>query len=202
MYDYLRGRLVEHGPDEVVLDLDGVAYRLLVSGATSGRLPQGAEQVTLYVHDMIRDDRIVLYGFASREERRLFLRLLTVSRIGPGIALSMLSALEPASLATAVESGDVAVLARVRGVGRRTAERLCVELKGRLDGFDTRPGRVTDRHAAVTAALVALGYPRATARATAERVCAAAGADSLLEQLVRSGLRELAATPATADPQA
>jgi Holliday junction DNA helicase RuvA len=202
MFDYLRGRLVDHGPDEVVLDLDGTAYRLAVSGATSGRLPAGAEPVTLYVHDMIKDDRILLYGFASREERGLFLRLLTVSRIGPGIALSILSALEPAALASAVEAGDFALLARVRGVGRRTAERLCVELKGRLDGFDTLPGRVTDRHAAVSSALVALGYPRATARATAERVCAAAGGELALEALVRNGLRELSATPAAADPLA
>ncbi|MHC5210113.1 MAG: Holliday junction branch migration protein RuvA [Planctomycetota bacterium] len=202
MFDHLRGRLVEHGSDEVVLDIGGVAYRLAVSGATSGRLPAGADEVTVYVHDMIKDDRILLYGFASREERSLFLRLLTVSRIGPGIALSMLSALEPEALATAVEAGDVAVLARVRGVGRRTAERLCVDLKGRLEGFDTLPGRVTDRHAAVTSALVALGYPRATARATAERVCGAAGAETELEQLVRNGLRELSSATATADPPA
>jgi Holliday junction DNA helicase RuvA len=114
----------------------------------------------------------------------------------------MLSALAPEALASAVESGDVPALARVRGVGRRTAERLCVELKGRLDGFDSLPGRLTDRHAAVTAALVALGYPRSTARATAERVCGAAGADAALDQLVRNGLRELAAAPATADPPA
>ncbi len=201
MYDYLKGRLVERGPDEVVLDVGGVGYQLLVSGATSGRLPPAGE-VTLFVHDMTRDERTVLYGFASRQERALFLRLMTVSRIGPGIALSLLSALEPGALAAAVESGDVAALARVRGVGRRTAERLCVELKGRMAGIEALPGAVTDRRAAVASALSALGYPRPVAHRIAERVCAGAPAAERLEDLVKRGLRELAAAPAAADPLA
>ena len=199
MYDYLRGRLVEHGPDEVVLEVGGVGFQLLVSGATSGRLPAQGE-ATLFVHDMTREERTVLYGFASRQERTLFLKLMTVSRIGPGIALSLLSALEPGALAAAVESGDVAALARVRGVGRRTAERLCVELKGRLAGIEALPGPVTDLRAAVASALAALGYPRATAQKTAEKVCAGAAGATRLEDLVKRGLRELAATPAAADP--
>ena len=103
MYDYLKGRLVERGPDEVVVDIDGVGYRAAVSGATASRLPEG-EQVTLYVHDMVKDDRLLLYGFASTEERALFLRLMTVSRIGPGLALTLLSAMDPAALAGAVEN--------------------------------------------------------------------------------------------------
>lgn len=199
MYDYLKGRLVERGPDEVVVDIGGIGYRLLVSGATASRLPDG-EQVTLFVHDMLKDDRQVLYGFASTEERALFLRLLTVSRIGPGLALTLLSALEPAALAGAVEQGDIAALSRVRGVGKRTAERLCVELKGRLAGFDPLPGAVTNRRAAVGSALMALGYPRATALLAAERACAAAGAEVPLEELVKLGLAALSAGPATADP--
>jgi len=141
----------------------------------------------------------VLYGFASREERQLFLKLLTVSRIGPGIALSLLSALEPGALVAAVDGGDVASLSRVRGVGRRTAERLCVELKGRLDGLPALPGRLTDRTAAVAAALVALGYPRAAARAAAERVASRA-ADEPLESLVKAGLRELSGAAVAAEP--
>ncbi|HZM01273.1 MAG TPA: Holliday junction branch migration protein RuvA, partial [Planctomycetota bacterium] len=144
MYDFIRGRLSQRGPDEVVLDVGGLGYELAVSGATAGRLPAAGSEVTLFVHDRLKDERLVLYGFASREERQLFLKLLTVSRIGPGIALSLLSALEPGPLVAAVDGGDVATLSRVRGVGRRTAERLCVELKGRLDGLPALPGRLTD----------------------------------------------------------
>ena len=200
MYDFIRGRLTQRGPDEVVLDVGGIGFELSVSGATAGRLPAVGSEATLFVHDRIKEERAVLYGFASREERQLFLKLLTVSRVGPGIALSLLSALEPAALVAAVDGNDVAALSRVRGVGRRTAERLCVELKGRLAGLPALPGRVTDGTAAVASALVALGYPRAAARAAAERVTGRGGADVPLETLVKLGLRELAGTAVAAEP--
>jgi len=211
MYDFLKGRLVERTADEVVLELGGVGWRLIVSGATAGNLPApGAPgDVTLYVHDMLKDERFVLYGFGSREERALFLRLLGVSRIGPGIALTLLTSLKPGELAAAVETGDARALARVKGVGQRTAERLCVELRGRLADIGPLPGApagaVGDLRAAVTSALVALGYQRNAAQRVADTVCArtAAGAASgpvPLEELVKRALRELASAPATADP--
>jgi Holliday junction DNA helicase RuvA len=190
VFEYLTGRLVERGPEAVVLDVGGVGYQLLVSGQTLGRLPAPPrEGVTLFVHDTTRDERPVLFGFVSREERALFLKLLTVSRVGPGTALTLLSALEPAALASAVESGDHKSLARVKGVGARLAERLVVELKGRLADLGPLPGRLTDQRAAVAAALVALGYPRASAEASAERACAGAGASASLETLVKQALR-------------
>ena len=195
MFDYLSGRLVSRGPDEVVLDVGGVGYQLFVSGQTLGRLPAPRGEsapVTLFVHDMTRDERPVLFGFASREERVLFLKLLTVSRVGPGIALSLLSALEPGALAAAVEAGDHKSLSRVKGVGGRLAERLVVELKGRLADLGPLPGRLTDQRAAVTSALVALGYPRPSAEQAADRVCAGAGATASLETLLKQALRGVA----------
>jgi Holliday junction DNA helicase RuvA len=202
VFDYLSGRLVERAPDEVVLDVGGVGYQLLVSGQTLGRLPPGGGSpppVTLFVHDLVRDERTVLYGFASRQERALFLKLLTVSRVGPGTALTLLSALEPASLAAAVESGDARALARVKGVGQRLAERLVVELKGRLVEFaGTLPGRVTDQRAAVAAALVALGFQRAGAEQAAEAACAAGAPGDSLEALVKRALRSVGAAPGAA----
>jgi Holliday junction DNA helicase RuvA len=200
MYDFIRGRLTQRGPDEVVLDVGGVGYELSVSGATAGRLPAVGSEATLFVHDRIKEERAVLYGFASREERQLFLKLLTVSRIGPSIALALLSALEPGALVAAIDAGDVSALSRVRGVGRRTAERLCVELKGRLEGLPAVPGRLTDRTAAVAAALAALGYPRASAREAAERVAGRGAPDLALETLVKQGLRELSGVALTAEP--
>jgi Holliday junction DNA helicase RuvA len=195
VFDYLAGRLVERGPDAVVLDVGGVGYQLHASGQTLGRLPAPPrEGVTLFVHDMTRDERTVLYGFVSREERALFLKLLTVSRVGPGTALSLLSALEPGTLAAAVEAGDHKSLARVKGVGGRLAERLVVELKGRLADLAPLPGRLTDQRAAVASALVALGYPRASAESAADRVCAAAGPAATLEVLLKQALRGV--TPA------
>jgi Holliday junction DNA helicase RuvA len=192
VFDYLSGRLVSRGPDEVVLDVGGVGYQVFVSGQTLGRLPAArgeAAPVTLFVHDMTRDERPVLFGFFSREERALFLKLLTVSRVGPGIALSLLSALEPGTLAAAVESGDHKALSRVKGVGGRLAERLVVELKGRLSDLAPLPGRLTDQRAAVTAALVALGFPRPSAEQAADRACAGAGATASIETLLKLALR-------------
>ena len=205
MYDYLSGRLVERGPDEVVLDVGGVGYQLLVSGQTLGRLPvAGASPppITLFVHDLARDERTVLYGFASRQERALFLRLLTVSRVGPGTALTLLSALDPGTLAAAVESGDARALARVKGVGQRLAERLVVELKGRLTEFAAAlPGRVTDQRAAVSAALVALGFQRAQAEKASGLACAGAAPGASLEALVKQALRSVGAAPGAPDPR-
>ncbi len=197
MFEYLSGRLVERGPDEAVVDIQGVGYRLHVSGATAGRLPERGSPVTLFVHWAVRDERPVLFGFASPQERALFERLLSVSKVGPSIALALLSALEPARLAAAVEGGDVALLSRVKGVGKRTAERLCVELRGRLELAATPlPGPVTDRASAVSSALAALGYPRATAQTVAARVCAGAPPAASLEELVKRGLSEIGRAPA------
>lgn len=206
MYDYLSGRLVARGPDEVVVDVGGVGFQLFVSGQTLGRLPEPGPSpppVTLFVHDLVRDERTVLYGFASREERTLFLKLLTVSRVGPGIALGLLSALEPGALAAAVEGGDARALARVKGVGTRLAERLVVELKGRLAEFAaTLPERVTDQRAAVSAALVALGFQRVQANQAAEVACAGAAQGEGLEALVKRALRSVGAAPGAPGPRA
>jgi Holliday junction DNA helicase RuvA len=202
VYDYLSGRLVERAADEVVLDVGGVGYQLLVSGQTLGRLPLAAgapPPVTLFVHDLVRDERTVLYGFASRQERALFLKLLTVSRVGPGTALTLLSALEPGSLAAAVESGDARSLARVKGVGQRLAERLVAELKGRLAEFaGALPGRVTDQRAAVASALVALGFQRAAAEQAADASCAAGAPGDSREARVKRALRSVGAAPGAA----
>jgi len=196
MYEFLTGRLVDAGPDEVVLELAGVGWRLSVSGATASRLPARGETVTLFTHHFVRDERPMLYGFASREERALFEKLLTVSKIGPAIALSLLSAMEPARLAAAVDASDVGLLSRVKGIGRRTAERLCVELKGRLDAVGSLPGEVTDRGASVSSALVALGYSRTAAAAAALAVANDATSETPLEELVKLALARVGSVPA------
>lgn len=195
MYEFLTGRLVDAGPDEVVLELSGVGWRLSVSGATASRLPVPGEAVTLFTHHVVRDERPVLFGFASREERALFEKLLTVSKIGPAIALSLLSAMEPGRLAAAVDAGDVGLLSKVKGIGKRTAERLCVELKGRLDGVGSLPGAVTDRGASVSSALMALGYPRTAAAAAALAATEGAPVDTPLEDLVKQALARIGSAP-------
>lgn len=199
MYEFLSGRLVEGDPHGAVLDVGGVGYRVQISGSTASRLGRPGENQTLFVRHVLRESEALLFGFASREERELFDRLCEVSKVGPSIALSLLSALSPAAMSSAVDQGDVATLARVKGIGKRTAERLCVELRGRLvGGSDELPGAVTDRGAAVQAALAALGYSRKEAAQAAEIALKGAPKDAPLEALVK---RALAAGRAAPGPQ-
>lgn len=190
MFDFLTGVVVEHGPGEVVLQVHGAGYRLAVSATTAGRLPAPGSEATLHVYHLLRDERLQFYGFLSRAERSLFERLLGVSKVGPTMALALLSALEPGALALAVDTGDVAALSKVKGVGKRTAERLCVELKDRLGATvaSLPSGGLRDQGAAVAAALASLGYPRARAAEIAEVVVADSPDDADLETLVKRAL--------------
>jgi Holliday junction DNA helicase RuvA len=197
MYEYLTGRLVTAGPDEVVIDVGGVGYRMTVSGATLSRLPPAGETITLYAWHLLRDDHALLFGFASREERALFERLCAVSKVGPATAMSMLSAMSPAALAAAIDAGDVAGLSRIKGIGKRTAERLCVELRDRLGPLPDLPGPVRDQRAAVAAALTALGFQRRPAVEAATATLAEAGKDTALDQLVMLALRRIGSKQAT-----
>jgi len=203
MYEFLTGRLVTGEPEEVVLDVNGVGYCCAVSGATASRLVGLGEEQTLFVRHVVRDDKALLFGFVSREERSLFDALCSVSKVGPSTALSLLSALDPGTLAAAVEADDSGLLSKVKGIGKRTAERLCVELRGKLDAGVAAPlpGKVTDRSAAVIAALTALGFPRRPAAAVAAEVLADQPADAPLEELVKRGLAALSAKPGSTGRQ-
>jgi holliday junction DNA helicase RuvA len=133
----LVGQVVEEGPDgAVVLDVRGVGYEVTVPLGALGRVaraPQDAEgAVTIFVHTHVREDAFLLYGFVSREERAVFRQLIGISSIGPKIALSILGALSVADLAVAVARGETARLTTVPGVGKKTAERICLELKDKL----------------------------------------------------------------------
>jgi len=195
MYEYLSGRLEHTATGEVVIDIGGVGYRLTVSGATLARLPDIGQQLTLYTWYVVRDERPLLFGFASREERALFERLCAVSKVGPATALALLSAMSPSALATAIDSGDVAGLSRVKGIGKRTAERLCVELRDRLGPLPVLPGAIRDPSAAVIAALMALGFQRRAAASAASTALADAGKDTPLDELVKLALQPSGSKP-------
>jgi Holliday junction DNA helicase RuvA len=127
----LTGTLVEAMPTHVVLDVAGVGYELGISYNTASQLPPlGSSGVTLLTRLIVREDAMELYGFATREERALFDRLVAISRVGPKLALSVLSTFTPAALATVVSTQDATRMAQVPGVGKRTAQRLLVDLEG------------------------------------------------------------------------
>jgi Holliday junction DNA helicase RuvA len=133
----VRGTLVSRRPSEVVIEASGVGYRLNISSATLSALPKAGEQATLLTHLILRDDGIHLYGFATEPERELFLMLIGVQGVGPKVALAVLSGGAPRELLNAIASGDTARFQAVPGIGKRTAERIIVELREKVAGKAT-----------------------------------------------------------------
>jgi Holliday junction DNA helicase RuvA len=130
----VRGAVAVRRIDHVVVETGGVGYRLAVSAETLRRVPPIGQSVTLHSHLIVRDDAIMLYGFATEAERDLFLALIGVQSVGPKVALAVLSGGTPRELITALASGDVARLQAVPGIGKRTAERIIVELRDKVAG--------------------------------------------------------------------
>jgi Holliday junction DNA helicase RuvA len=191
----LQGELALRRPDHVVVVCGHVGYRAAVSAETLRRLPAAGEQVRLHTHLIVRDDALTLFGFHSEQERELFLMLLAVQAVGPKVALAILSAGPEQELVGALAAGDTARLQSVPGIGKRTAERIIVELRekvGAPDGLPVgaRPGIVArrggrqDPRALAREGLLELGY----APAEADGLLAEAEGDSA-EELIAGALR-------------
>ncbi len=183
MYDHLLGEVVEKQTSRAVVRCGGVGYELRISLTSASELQLGSTRI-VYTLLHVVDGMPSLLGFASRAERELARRLLSVSGVGPSIALALLSVLAPADLAHAITHGDTAALKAVKGVGQKTAERLCLELRdamGKLDLGSTEPGsRAMPNQSAddAIAALVTLGYSEKDARDKVDRVRRRADAGS------------------------
>lgn len=161
MIDYIKGTLVEKFPTQAVVDCSGVGYCVFIPVSTYRKLPEPNRQVCILVHLVHKEDTMELYGFLSNEEREIFRKLLGVSRVGPRIALAILSGIELDRFVSAIESGDVDTIARIPKVGEKTAQRIVVELKGKIGIAKTS---LSDEQGAVEDALVALGMSRPEAR--------------------------------------
>lgn len=195
MIGSLRGKVAARTAEaEVVVEVGGVGYRVSVTPGTAAALGRAGSEVFLHVHTHVREDAIVLYGFVHADERRCFEALLGAHGVGPSLALSVLSALSPAALSTAVLEDDVETLCAVPGIGRKTAARLLIDLKSRLDLPDLSASGAVAADAArsarseARAALVELGYGPEEIRAALEGLSESAG----VEELLRLALRELA----------
>ena len=193
----LRGRLVEKHPNRVVVDVQGVGYDVHVPLSTFYGLGEPGSDVVFRVHTHVREDTFALFGFATLLELQLFQRLIGITGIGPRLALAVLSGIESADLVRAVRQGDVARLTGIPGVGKKTAERIGLELRDRLpagldlepDGPDLAVGEA-DMRADLLSALLNLGYHRSPA----ERAVSAAleAGDGTFEQTLRQALKEIA----------
>lgn len=130
--DFVRGTLVEHGAEYAVVAAGPFGVRVLVPGSTAAALPQPGNEVLLFTHLQVREDALTLYGFATTEERALFTQLLTVSGVGPKLALDTLSAASVGRLHSIIAAGDVKALSAIKGIGTKTAQRIVLDLKGKL----------------------------------------------------------------------
>lgn len=203
MIAWLEGRLREKAPTRIVLDVQGVGYELLVPLSTSQTLPEIGKTVSILVHTAVREDAIQLFGFATGLERELFLLLLKASRVGPRLAQTILSGMEPARLLAALRDADAKALQKMPGVGPKLAERIAVELRDDAAKLALRIAVERPelaQHALASSepedellsALVNLGYPRAQAERVVEAALSEAPADAPIETLIRIALRRLA----------
>jgi len=164
----LRGKLAEKEPARVVIDVGGVGYEVFIPTTTFTAMPNAGAEVSLDIHTHVREDALLLYGFSSRQERRVFERLISISGIGPKLAVTILSGGSVEGLVGAIRRGDLARLTSIPGVGKKTAERIVVELKDKLKEFTEEPAKPvveTD----VLSALENLGYSRPMAEAAVRR---------------------------------
>ncbi len=203
MIAWLEGSLREKAPTRIVLDVRGVGYELLVPLSTFETLPDLGKTVSLLVHTAVREDAITLYGFATPLEKELFHLLLRASRVGPKLAQSILSGMEPHRLLRVLREADAKGLKKAPGVGPKLAERIAVELRDDAERLAGRVGTddatgvppVVDEAAPeeeLLSALVNLGYPRSQAERVVASALAEAEPGEALEALIRVALRRLA----------
>ncbi len=194
---HLNGLLAEKTPAGIIIECAGVGYGLTVPLSTFDRLPASGETIKLFVHHLIREDDQLLFGFASERERRFFQTLLSITGIGPKLALGVLSGLTPGELATAIAEGDVRRLSSISGVGKKTAERIIVELKDKVDPLEAIALRNKEAGNAEAPAalrdailsLIALGNKAEDARTMAQAAYEAKPSASV-QELIRLALRK------------
>jgi holliday junction DNA helicase RuvA len=192
---HLRGRLLRKSAQEAIVEVGGVGYRVAIPVSTFFRLGDLDAEISLLIHTHVREDALALFGFLTETEQTLFERLLSVSGVGPKVALGILSGIEAPDLAHALRGSDVARLTRIPGVGKKTAERLVLELKDKMPVLASAPpetkaaGPVSPREDLVSA-LVHLGYSRPEAERGTDRALRES-ADGRFEDLLRRSLQVL-----------
>jgi Holliday junction DNA helicase RuvA len=200
VYSYLSGILSEKSATSVTIDVNGIGFQLMIPVSTYQKLPEAGGKVKLFTQHVVREDAEFLFGFASEEERSLFKLLMSVSGIGPKLAITILSGLSAQELKRAIVDGSVPSLTAISGIGRKTAERLIVELRekvvieGRADLEKWGPG--ASKHGALIddslRALISLGYSKQSARAAIQKVIDKHGHGRLsTELIVRESLKQI-----------
>lgn len=199
MIGQLRGKILAKQPPQLLIDVNGVGYEIDASMNTFYRLPEIGQEVLLFTHLVVREDAHLLYGFSTQEEKSLFRILLKVNGVGPRLALTILSSMEPNHFVQNIINNDTSALTRMPGIGKKTAERLVIEMRDKLSGWQSHPslerspamipnGRRQITQDAI-AALIALGYKPQQANTEITKID---DGNMSSEELIRCALREMA----------
>jgi Holliday junction DNA helicase RuvA len=194
MIAHLRGKLLSKQPQRAVIEAAGVGYDVAITGPAYSELPNLGAEVALFIHTHVREDALSLFGFVSEDEKRLFEKLISVSGIGPKLAITVLNGISTERLVAAIRSNDLASLTRISGIGKKTAERMVLELRDKLDTFAVTAKAPTSASAVeedVLSALVNLGYQRAAAEQAIKHVPSINGKSASFDALFRETLAAL-----------
>jgi holliday junction DNA helicase RuvA len=200
MIGQLRGQLLSKKPNVLLLDVHGVGYEIFIPLTGFYELPGEGNEVTLKIHTHVREDALILFGFRSQREKDFFLRLISISGVGPKLAIAILSGAQVEELAQAIAESNLARLTSIPGIGRKTAERLVLELKSHISSFllpeqveaARQGGAPTALEEDILSALTNLGYPRSSAEKALSMVLRSAECDRTFEDVLRNTLRHLA----------
>ena len=192
MIAHLRGKLISKHPNQAIVEAAGVGYEVNISIPTFSTLPALGAEVALFVHTHVREDALSLFGFLRSEEKQLFEKLISVSGIGPRLAITILSGMPADAMIASIKGNNIAALTRIPGIGKKTAERMVLELRDKLDHFGVPPAKTTASPVEedVISALVNLGYQRAQAEKALSRLGTVAGES--FDGLFRKALAALA----------
>jgi Holliday junction DNA helicase RuvA len=200
MIGYLKGQLLQKKPNLLLVDVHGIGYEVFIPLTSFYELPAEGNEVSLRIHTHVREDALILFGFHTQREKDLFLKLISISGIGPKLAITILSGAQVEELAQAIAEGNIVRLTAIPGVGRKTAERLVLELKAHMTPFllpeqadaSKQSGVPSPLEEDILSALVNLGYPRPSAEKALAVVLRTAECERTFEEVLRSTLRRLA----------
>ena len=197
MIAHLIGKLIYKSPDHSIVDVKGIGYKIFTPLSTYYVLPKTGESVTLHIHTRVREDELKLFGFLTEEEQTIFEKLITINKVGPKLALGILSGMSPENLLTAIMNNDAARLSSIPGVGKKTAERLTLEMKDKLSDLTFEMAHQQDTEVPegpyedALSALVNLGYKKPQAEKSLKSAYNKVGKDSSLEDLIKESLNNL-----------
>ena len=195
MIAHLKGQLIYKSPEYTIVDVNGVGYKVFTPLSTYYALPSSGQTVSLRIHTRVREDELKLFGFLTEEEQTIFQKLITINKVGPRLALGILSGMSPADLLSAVMNNDAAKLSTIPGVGKKTAERLTMEMKDKLADmtFEHQPESAPTQgfYDDALSALCNLGYKKPEAEKALKTIYNQNGKDASLEELIKESLNIL-----------